>query len=389
MSQTIYLDNQATTACDPRVLEAMWPYFTTRYGNASSAHRLGIEANEAVVKARHQVANLLQAQAEEIFFTSGATESNNVAILGATEWYRRAGGKRKRIVTSTIEHKSVLAIFHQLSLVGWDVQYVPVDGSGLINLAEAQQLINDTTLLVSLQAANSEIGTIQPIVRISQLAHQAGALMHCDASQAVGKIPVHVDEWDVDLLSLSGHKMHAPKGIGALYIRRKRVQLSPLLYGGGQEDGLRPGTLPVPLIVGLGEACHVLNDSMSLQGQKVSALRDRLEANLTKAIAALRINGNLSHRLPHNSNITFLGLEADLLLTHLPDLIISTGSACQSGSIEPSNVLINIGMDYEECFCTLRFGLSQFNTEVEIDLACERISAVWHELVQVGCVNFL
>lgn len=211
--------------------------------------------------------------------------------------------------------------------------------------------------------------------------------MHCDASQAVGKIPVDVTEWDIDLLSLSGHKMHAPKGIGALFVRTGRAQISPLNFGGGQEYGLRPGTLAVPLIVGLGEACNLLHDSVTLQAQELSALRDRLEANLTKAISALRINGSRTHRLPNNSNITFFGVEADLLLTNLSDIIISTGSACQSGSIEPSNVLINIGMDYEECFCTLRFGLSKFNTTTEIDLACERLSAVWHDLVKEGCVN--
>lgn len=389
MSQIIYLDNHATTACDSSVIEAMLPYFNQIYGNAASTHQFGLEANEGVSLARTRVANLIGAQQEEIIFTSGATESNNLAIMGSTAKHRRTGGKRKRIVTTAIEHKSVLSPVEYLEGLDWEVDLLPVDEFGTVILDAAKSLINSDTFLVSIQAANSEIGTIQPVSDIANLAHQVGALVHCDASQAVGKIPVSVKDWDIDLLSISGHKMHGPKGIGALFIRggANEILLSPLIRGGGQENFLRAGTLPVPLLVGLGKACELCQDDLSAQFHRISSLRDKLETDLRKEIGALRINGNLASRLPHNSNITFFDIEADMLIACLPEIILSTGSACESGSIEPSNVLIKIGMGYEECFCTIRFGLSRYTSSKEIDQVVNNITKAWLSLANISRVN--
>ncbi|MBD2704936.1 cysteine desulfurase [Spirosoma sp. BT702] len=393
MSQTIYLDNHATTACDPLVVADMLPFFTQIYGNASSAHQFGFEANEAVNLARSRVANLIGAQAEEIIFTSGATESNNLAILGSAIKHQQIGGKRKRIITTSIEHKSVLAPFQYLADLDWEVILLPVDKLGTVRLDIAERLINEDTLLVSIQAANSEIGTIQPITTIARMAHQVGALLHCDAAQAVGKIPLSVVEWDVDLLSVSGHKLHGPKGVGALYIRggTDQLPLSPLIRGGSQEQGLRAGTLPVPLLVGFGKACELSQDDLPDHSQWMSTLRDQLETNLLKNIGPLRVNGNVSNRLPNNTNITFFEIEADMLMACLPDIVLSTGSACESGSMEPSNVLINIGMDYEECFCTIRFGLSRYTSFEEINRVTQTIASAWRSLApsNVNSVNGL
>lgn len=380
MSQLIFLDNHATTACTPEVVNAMLPYFGTWYGNASSNHLFGNESRNAVELARLQVAKLINATSKEIIFTSGATESNNLAIQGIAKWHKANGGKRNKIAVSCIEHKSVLSVCNSLAKEGWEITYLPVDNTGRLRLTDAMQLIDSSTILVSVQAANSEIGTIQPINEICQIAHSVGAYMHCDASQAVSKINIDIEALEVDLLSISAHKMHGPKGVGALYIRDRAVDISPIVFGGAQERGLRSGTLPVPLIVGLGEACNLDKEFIDYQSNTLNKLRNRLESSLQASIPLLRVNGHPLHRLPNNSNITFLGVDAELILSNLSHIVISTGSACQSGSIEPSQVLLNIGIDYEECFSTLRFGISRLNTEFEIDQVCSDIINLYKQI---------
>jgi cysteine desulfurase len=384
MSGVIYLDYHATTPCDPRVVAAMLSYFDKIFGNpASSLHVAGRAAATAVEKARQQVAELIGARPEEIVFTSGATESNNLAIFGVAR--AMVGGVRRKIVTTPIEHKSVLEPCAALTRQGFDLVMLPVDGTGTVDVGAAEQLIDGHTLLVSVQAANNEIGTIQPIIALAQLARRVGAVMHCDAAQAAGKIPLAVEEWGVDLLSISGHKLYGPKGVGALYVRggRGRVALAPLLLGGGQEDGLRAGTANVPAIVGFGEACALCQVEMAQDARRVGALRDELERRLRRGIPDLRINGNLVNRLPGNSSLTFPGIEADALILNLPQLALSTGSACHSGALEPSYVLTAIGLSRELASSTVRVGLGRFTTEDEIHMAssliinaCERLASL-------------
>ncbi|WP_222841388.1 cysteine desulfurase family protein [Hymenobacter sp. BT188] len=371
----IYLDNHATTACDPRVVQAMLPFFTAHYGNAASPHGFGFQAAAAVAQAREEVASLLGAQAEEIIFTSGATEANNLAILGIAQKHQRLGGRRRRIVTTAIEHKSVTEPCQYLAELGWDIIYVPVNQKGIVDEQEATKLITDDTLLVSIQAANSEIGTIQAVQRLAAIAHERGALLHCDAAQAIGKISVSVTDWEVDLLSLSGHKLYGPKGVGALFLRggAKQLPLVPLMRGGTQEYALRPGTTPVPLLIGLGMACHLAEAELSEDRDRIIQLRDDLEGRILHALPFVRRNGCEQNRLPNNSSLTFSGIEADALLANLPNLAISTGSACEAGSLDPSRVLINIGLSSSDAFCTLRFGLGRFTTADEVEHAAHQI----------------
>jgi len=378
----IYLDNHATTACDPRVVAAMIPFFSEGYGNASSPHGFGQAAAAAVDAAQAQVATLLGGEPEEIVFTSGATESNNLALLGAARRHEQWGGTRRRLVTTAIEHKSVLAPLEHLAELGWDLVYLPIDETGRVRLDQARELITEETLLVSVQAANSEIGTIQPIAELAELAHTRGALMHCDASQAIGKIALGVTQLGVDLLSLSGHKMYGPKGIGALWIRGGGLQLPlvPLMYGGGHAGGLRSGTLPVPLIVGLGMASELAEEQLASESQRTAALRDEFEKHLCEELAAIAVNGAVEQRLPNNTSLTFNGLDAEALLANLPEIVASTGAACESGSVEPSRVLLALGLSREQAFSTLRFGLGRFTTAEEMRAAAELLIAAYRQL---------
>lgn len=378
MDTTIYFDYHATTPCDPRVVEAMLPYFTQEFGNPSSGlHRLGRRAARAVDTAREQVAALIGATPDEIVFTSGATESNNLVIHGLA--HQRA--ERRRIVTTAIEHKAVREPCRALEAQGFDVVVLPVGRDGTVDLQAAEEAISHDTLLVSVQLANNEIGTIQPLRAIAELAEKRGALVHTDAAQAVGKIPVDIDALGVDFLSISGHKLYGPKGIGALFVKSGlRRRLVPLVQGGGQEADLRPGTLNVPGIVGLGEACAVCANEMHDEAMRVASLRDRLETHLTTAIPGLQINGNFANRLPGNSSLTFPAVEADALIANLPGLALSTGSACTSGAIEPSHVLTAIGLSREAADATVRIGLGRFTTSEEIAAAARMIPEAWMRL---------
>jgi cysteine desulfurase len=366
LGDLIYLDYHATTPCDPRVVQVMLPYFGEVYGNPSSIiHTAGRAAASAVERAREQVASLIGARRGEIIFTSGATESNNLAIAGVA---RAASNGRRRIVTTVIEHKSVLMLGRELTRQGFDIVELPLDSEGRVSMAEAREAINSDTLLVSVQAASNEIGTIQEIGEIAELAHERGALMHTDAAQAVGKIPVDLREWGVDFLSLSSHKLYGPKGVGALYIQGGAYQypVSPLVYGGGQEWSLRSGTLNVPGIVGLGAACALCSEELPTEAAGVRALRDRFEELLLKAVPGISRNGAVDWRLPGNSSLTFPGLDAEAILANSPQLALSTGSACTSGAPEPSYVLLAIGLSREQAYSTIRVGLGRFTTEGEV-----------------------
>ena len=378
----IYLDYHATTPCDPRVVEVMLPYLTSDFGNpASGFHVYGRRAARAVEMAREQVAALIGAQASEIVFTSGATESNNLVLLGLTS----SDQSRRRIVTTAVEHKSVLEPCRILHERGFEVVVLPVLPDGTVDLAAAEAAINEETLLVSVQTANNEIGTIQPIAVLAELAHRRGALLHTDAAQAVGKIPFDVEELGIDFASVSAHKLYGPKGIGALYVRSGlRRRLTPLLLGGGQEFNLRPGTLNVPAIVGFGEACRLAREEMPEEARRVAALRDLLESQLANRIPGLRFNGHRTRRLPGNSSITFPKIEADVLIANVPEVALSTGSACSSGTIEPSHVLTAIGLDWEEAQATIRIGIGRFTTREEIERAAHLIALAWERLVARG-----
>lgn len=366
MQPLIYLDHHATTPCDPLVVEAMLPYFTTQFGNPSSAHFADSRTADAVQTAREQVAGLVGAQPGEVVFTSGATEANNLVLLGYAR-AARATNARRRIVISAIEHKAIINPAKQLAREGFEVITLPVDAQGTVDLTAAAEAIDANTLLVSIHAANGEIGTIQPIQQLAQLAHTAGALMHTDAAQAVGKIPVDVLAWGVDFLSISAHKLYGPQGIGALIVRHpRRIQLEPLGYGGGQERGWRSGTLNVPGIVGFGAACALCAELLSTESLRLAALRDDFEAAVISAIPEAHRNGNIAIRLPHNSSLTFPGIEADALLARLPQLALSTGSACDSGTVEPSATLLAIGLSRDDARATVRIGIGRFSMLQEV-----------------------
>lgn len=379
----IYLDNNATTPCDARVLEAMLPFFAQVYGNpANGLHKQGRLAAQYVEEAREYVARLLGALPAEIIFTAGATESNNLAIQGIAR--AAAGRGRKRVVTSAVEHKSVLLPCQKLAAEGCEVVVLPVDDKGIVSLAAAEEAIDDATLLVSIQAANNEVGSIQPVVEIAAIAHRHGAIIHCDAAQAAGKMPLNVDEWGVDLLSLSAHKLYGPKGVGALYVRGGigALPFEPLYVGGGQERGVRPGTLNVPAIVGFGKACQLCLEQGAQEAVRLKALRDGFERELLNRVKTLRINGDLERRLPNTSSLTFPGVDADALLLNVPHLMLGTGSACTSRTIEPSHVLLAMGVSHQDASSTIRVSIGRFTTAEELTVAAESLAEAYQRLLR-------
>jgi len=380
----IYFDNHATTQLDPRVLQAMLPYFTEHFGNAASRnHAYGWEAEEAVEKSRRQIASLIGANAKEIVFTSGATESNNLAIKGVAEMYAEKGN---HIITAATEHKAVLDTCKHLEKKGCRVTYLPVMGDGRIDLDMLRGAITDQTILISIMYANNEIGVVQPVAEIGKMAKERGVLFHTDAVQAVGKIPVNVIADQVDLLSVTAHKMYGPKGVGALYVRRKapRVQLTAQMDGGGHERGMRSGTLNVPGIVGLGEACAIAQAEMPEESQRLRGMRDRLRARLEAALDEVFINGSMEHRLPHNLNMSFAYVEGESLLMGIDDIAVSSGSACTSATLEPSYVLKALGLGDDMAHTSIRFGLGRFNTEAEIDYVADKMIAVVTKLRELS-----
>jgi cysteine desulfurase len=369
----IYMDNQATTALDPRVLEAMLPYFTEKFGNAASRnHEFGWKAEEAVENARAQIARLIRATPREIVFTSGATESDNLAIKGVAESYRAKGN---HIITQATEHKAVLDSCKRLEKYGYEVTVLPVAPDGLIDLDELRGAITPKTILISIMYANNEIGVIQPIAEIGKIAKEHKILFHVDAVQAVGKIPVDVLRDSIDLLSISAHKLYGPKGIGALYVRRKdpKVEISPTIDGGGHERGMRSGTLNVPGIVGLGKACELCQKEMPEEGPRLARLRDKLKDAITASLDGTGVNGSMTYRLPNNLNLSFSGVEGDALLMGINDVAVSSGSACTSAMIEPSYVLRALGVSDELSHSSIRFGLGRFNTEEEVAYVADRV----------------
>jgi cysteine desulfurase len=376
-NRTIYLDNQATTACDPRVLAVMLPFFAERFGNpASVEHVMGTDAEAAVEMARLQVARLIGAAANEVVFTSGATESNNLAIKGAARHAKRTGDPRRRVVCPETEHKCVHECVAELAEEGFEPVFLPVQADGLLDPDRLRKAITVPTLLVSVMAVNNETGVVQDIPTLAAIAKQAGALFHTDAAQGVGKLPIDVAESRIDLLSLSSHKLYGPKGVGALYVRRRpRVRLTPLFSGGGQERGLRAGTLPAPLIVGLGEACRIAAAEMITEAERLTALRARLLDRLLAAIPGLTVNGSMDARIAGNLNLTFPGLPATELMARAPALCVSTGSACTSAQIEPSTVLRAMGLSLDAAARSLRIGLGRFTSAADIDDAAAALIA--------------
>jgi len=368
----VYLDYQATTPTDPRVVEAMMPYFFEKFGNPHSRnHEHGWEAEEAVEKARQQIAALIGADEREIVFTSGATESNNLAIAGVARFYK---DKKNHIITLQTEHKCVLDTCRHLEMEGFNVTYLPVKKDGLVDLEVLKNAITDKTVLVSVMGANNEIGVIQPLKAIGELCRARGALFHTDCAQAYGKIPMDVNEMKIDLMSISGHKIYGPKGIGALFVRRKpRIRLVPLIHGGGQERGFRSGTLPTPLCVGLGTAAEICQKEMVSETKKLTALRDRFYKSVTDRLPEVFLNGDFENRLPGNLNISFAYVEGEGLMMGIKDLSVSSGSACTSASLEPSYVLRALGVTEDLAHTSLRIGFGRFTTESEVDYAADRI----------------
>jgi cysteine desulfurase len=368
----IYLDYQATTPCDPRVVEAMLPYFTEHFGNPHSRnHKYGWDAEAAVEKARAQVASIIKADEKEVIFTSGATESNNLAIKGVAHFYK---DKKNHIITTVTEHKCVLDSCRHLELEGFEVTYLPVQQNGLINLDDLRNAITPKTAIVSIMAVNNEIGVIQPLAEIGKICREKGVFFHTDAAQAVGKIAIDVDAMKIDLLSISGHKIYGPKGIGALYVRRKpRVRLEALIHGGGQERGFRSGTLPTPLVVGLGEACAIAEKEMGAESERLRVLRDRFYNQIKARLPEVYLNGDFENRIPGNLNLSFAHVEGEGLMMGIKDLCVSSGSACTSASLEPSYVLRALGVEIEMAHTSLRIGIGRFSTEQEIDYAVEHL----------------
>ncbi|QQS27504.1 MAG: cysteine desulfurase [Sphingobacteriales bacterium] len=383
--QVIYLDNNATTQIDKRVLDAMMPFLTNEFANANSTHRFGVNAYEAVKFARIQVSELICAEPHEIVFTSGSTEAINLAIKGVAEYNIQKG---KHIVTVSSEHPAVLDTCQHLETKGFEVTYLPVKSDGLIDMAKLERVLRNDTILVSVMLANNETGVLQPINKIAELSHSAGALFMCDATQAVGKIPVNVDALEIDLLCMSGHKLYAPKGVGALYVRQRmnRVKIPALVHGGGHERGMRSGTLNVPGIVALGEACAIAKKELSKNEESIGALRDYLETELLK-IEGTSVNGNTAARLFNTSNILFRGTDSDAIImglsnpeNDLPLIAVSNGSACTSTSIEPSHVLTAMGLDEIAAFSSIRFSLGKYNTKKEIEIVIDAVKNVVNSL---------
>lgn len=368
----IYLDYQATTPCDPRVLEKMIPYFCEVFGNPHSrSHPHGWLAEAAVEKARAQVASIIKADPREIVFTSGATESNNLALKGTAQFHK---DKKNHIITVVTEHKCVLDTCRHLEQDGFEVTYLPVGTDGLINLDDLKAAIKDTTLIVSVMAVNNEIGVIQPIAEIGKICRDKGVLFHTDAAQAVGKIDIDVEAMNIDLLSISGHKVYGPKGIGALYVRRRpRVRLQAMINGGGQERGMRSGTLSPALCVGLGEACAIAEAEMTQEHDRIKKLADKFYSTLTARLPEVFLNGHKDKRVPGNLNLSFAHVEGESMIMGIKNLSVSSGSACTSASLEPSYVLRSIGVGEELAHTSIRFGIGRFTTEEEIDLALDAI----------------
>ena len=368
----VYLDHQATTPTDARVVEAMLPYFGDKFGNPHSAqHAYGWEAEAGVETARAQIATLIGAKPQEIIFTSGATESNNIAIQGAALFH---GARKRRIVTCVTEHKCVLESCRLLAGRGFEIVFLPVESSGILDPQTVAEAIDGNTALVSIMAVNNEIGVLQPIAEIGAICAARGVLFHTDAAQAVGKIPLDTETMQIDLLSLSGHKMYAPMGVGALYLRRRpRARISPLFAGGGQERGLRSGTLPTPLCVGLGAAAEIAAHEMAEETPRLAGLRDRLEAAIRAGLDGVSLNGDPKRRVAGNLNLSFAGIGSGDLIAELDDLAVSSGSACTTASIEPSYVLRAIGVPDQLAHASIRFGPGRATTEAQVDFAAERV----------------
>jgi len=369
----IYMDNHATTPVDPRVLEEMTPFFTGKFGNAASRnHEFGWEAEAAVEQARERIAKLIGATSKEIIFTSGATESDNLAIKGVAEMYKEKGN---HIITVVDEHKAVLDTCKRLEKYGYRVTYLPVQKDGLIDLEDLKRAMDDKTILVTIMYANNEIGVIQPVAEIGKLCHERGVIFHSDATQAVGKVPVNVIKDNIDVMSISAHKMYGPKGVGALYVRRKnpRVQLVAQMDGGGHERGMRSGTLNVPGIVGLGKTCAIASEDMGKEACHLAGLRNRLKDRIFAELDEVYINGSMEHRLPGNLNISFAYVEGESLLMGINDIAVSSGSACTSATLEPSYVLKALGAGDDLAHSSIRFGLGRFNTEAEVDYVAARV----------------
>jgi cysteine desulfurase len=380
----IYMDNHATTPMDPRVLAEMLPYFTEKFGNAASRnHSFGWAAEEGVEQARERIAKLVGATAKEIIFTSGATESDNLALKGVAEMYKEKGN---HIITAVTEHKAILDTCKRLEKYGYRVTYLPVKGDGLIDLEDLKRAIDDKTILVSIMFANNEIGVLQPVEQIGAICRERGVLFHSDATQAVGKVPVDVNKQKIDLLSISAHKMYGPKGIGALYVRRKnpRVQISAMIDGGGHERGMRSGTLAVANIVGLGKACELCMQEMPEESKRLAALRDRLKDRIQKDLDEVYINGSTEHRLPANLNMSFAYVEGESLLMGINDIAVSSGSACTSATLEPSYVLKALGTGDDLAHSSIRFGLGRFNTEAEVDYVAGKMVEVVKRLRELS-----
>jgi cysteine desulfurase len=384
MKKPIYMDYHATTPVDPRVLEAMLPYFSEKFGNAASRnHAYGWDAEHAVEKARKQIADLIGATPKEIIFTSGATESDNLAIKGVAEMYAERGN---HIITVATEHKAVLDTCKKLAKHGYAITYVTIGKDGLVDLDALRAAITPKTILISVMHANNEIGVLQPIREIGRIAREHGVLFHTDATQSVGKVPIHVEEDHIDLMSISAHKIYGPKGIGALYVRRKnpRVQLAAQMDGGGHERGMRSGTLNVPGIVGLGEACAICQREMPEESVRLARLRDRLKDRLLAELDEVYINGSMEHRLPSNLSMSFAYVEGESLLMGINDVAVSSGSACTSATLEPSYVLKALGVSDDLAHTSIRFGLGRFNTEEEVDYVAARVIEVVRKLRELS-----
>jgi cysteine desulfurase len=384
MKLPIYMDYHATTPVDPRVLETMVPYFTDVFGNAASRnHAFGWAAEEAVTTARKQVADLIGAGTKEIIFTSGATESNNLAIKGVAEMYREKGN---HVITCVIEHKAVIDACKRLEKQGARVTYLPVQKDGRVSLDELRAAITDKTILITIMAANNEIGVLQPIAEIGAIAKEHGIIFHTDAVQAAGKVPFDVNEAKVDLVSLTAHKMYGPKGVGALYVRKRnpRVLLAEQISGGGHERGMRSGTLNVPGIAGFGAAAALAQAEMATESERLRGLRDRLNDKLHANLDEIYVNGSTEHRLPHSLNISFAYVEGESLLMGINDVAVSSGSACTSASLEPSYVLKALGAGDDLAHSSIRFGLGRWTTEGEVDYVVEQLTSVVRRLREMS-----
>ena len=373
----IYLDNHSTTPVDPRVLKAMLPYLMDKFGNAASrSHSFGWTADEAVATSRAQVATLIGANKDEIVFTSGATESDNLAIKGIAEAYRAKGN---HIITAVTEHKAVHDSCKRLEKYGYQVTYLPVQKDGLIALDALRRAMNDTTVLVTIMAANNETGVLQPIAEIGKLCHERGVIFHSDAAQAIGKIPIDVVRQNIDLLSISAHKTYGPKGVGALYVRNG-TEINATIDGGGHERGMRSGTLNVPGIVGLGIACEICREEMPQESCRIAGLRNRLHEKIKAGLDEVQVNGSMEHRLPGNLNMSFAGIDGEELMTAIDDVAVSSGAACTSAHVEPSYVLKALGISDELAQASIRFGIGRFNTEAEVDYVAGKVVHIVQQL---------